>query len=283
MSPNHSAKCRRAGISSAIGIARLGPSGAKHCRHDCSSKIRMRPMTHSVYAGPAGGSHSSDFTSSEPCCAFLGAAMYAVSQFVKVDPAGSALTQRVAAILHDEIANGALANIRDAGQTWSAQTSSALNRDAVAATTMRHPVDSADVLLAEVLDLLAPRPAAEGHHQAARAQQAVPSPAVLSAQDDAPAGGSAEIRTSLQNDGPTPFDAGFIWSDLTAEPDGLIPASYLRLAPERVRIPPGGRVELTISLDVPVKAQPGLYRVLLQSKENTGLLAVLSFPVVWAR
>ncbi len=204
--------------------------------------------------------------------------MYAVSQFAKVDPAGSSLTQRVAAILHDEIANGALANIRDADQTWSA-----LNRDTVAATTMRHPVDSADVLLAEVLDLLAPRPAAEGHHQASRAQQAVPTPAVLSAQDDAAAGGSAEIRTSLQNDGPTPFDTGFIWSDLAAEPDGLIPASYLRLVPERVRIPPGGRVELTISLDVPVKAQPGLYRVLLQSKENTGLLAVLSFPVVWAR
>lgn len=203
--------------------------------------------------------------------------MYAGSQFARVDPVGSALTQRVAAILHDEIANGALANIHAAGQTWSA-----LNRDTVAAT-MRHPVDSADVLLADVLDLLAPRPAAERHHQAARAPQAVPTPAVLSAQDDVAGGGSAEIHTSLQNDGPTPFDAGFMWSDLAAEPDGRIPASYLRLAPERVRIPPGGRVELTISLDVPVEAKPGLYRVLLQSKENTGLLAVLSFPVVWAR
>ena len=92
-------------------------------------------------------------------------------------------------------------------------------------------------------------------------------------------GGAAEIHTRLRNDGPTPAEVGFVWSDLVAEPEGRIHAGRLRLLPDRVRVPPGACVDLTIGLDVPDDARPGLYHALLQATEPVGLRALLTFPV----
>src|SRR5918997_793454 len=57
--------------------------------------------------------------------------------------------------------------------------------------------------------------------------------------------------------------ASQVWSahrrDLVGEPAGRIRASRLRLAPGRVRVPSGALADLTIALDVPDDARPGLY------------------------
>jgi hypothetical protein len=81
----------------------------------------------------------------------------------------------------------------------------------------------------------------------------------------APLGMLDRGQAILRNDGPTPVDIGFIWSDLVAEPDGRIPAERLRLLPGPVRIPPGALVDLTTGLDVPNDARPGLHHAPLQS------------------
>jgi hypothetical protein len=49
----------------------------------------------------------------------------------------------------------------------------------------------------------------------------------------------AEIRSGLQIDASAPVEAGFVWSDLVAEPTGRIHASHLRLLPDRARVPVG--------------------------------------------
>jgi hypothetical protein len=102
---------------------------------------------------------------------------------------------------------------------------------------------------------------------------------VLRARRSVPPGGAAEIHTRLRNDGPTPAEVGFVWSDLVAEPDGRIHAGCLRLLPGRVQVPPGACVDLAIGLEVPDDARPGLYHALLQGIEGVGLRALLTFPV----
>ena len=145
-------------------------------------------------------------------------------------------------------------------------------------------------LLDTVLDLLAapprsaaasslPPPAAVPDHAADQGRQAIEPMPVLRARRSAPLGGAAEIHTRLRNDGPTPAEVGFVWSDLVAQPDGRIHAGCLRLLPGRVRVPPGACVDLAIGLEVPDDARPGLYHALLQATERVGLRALLTFPV----
>src|SRR4029453_2381809 len=63
------------------------------------------------------------------------------------------LTERASAILRDEIANGALANIAAASQIWSAQ-----RRDPATPETVRPPAWGLGGLLDTVPDLPAPPP-----------------------------------------------------------------------------------------------------------------------------
>jgi hypothetical protein len=185
------------------------------------------------------------------------------------------LIERAAAILCDEIANGALANIATASQLWPAH-----RRDRMTPEATRRPETDYGGLLDTVLDLLAPRPPAAVPYRAAdRRQQTIEPLPVLRARRSVPPGGAAEIHTGLRNDGPTPVEVGFVWSDLVAEPDGRIHAGCLRLPPGRVRVQPGAFVGLAIGLDVPNDAQPGLYHALLQATELGGLRALLMFPV----
>jgi hypothetical protein len=195
-----------------------------------------------------------------------------------------ALAERAAAILRDEIANGALANIAAANRVWSTH-----RRDLITPEAARRLAAELGGLLDTVLDLLAPMPRSLGtsppppavrpDHPAERGRQTVEPLPVLRPRHSAPPGGAAEIHTSLRNDGPTPVEVGFVWSDLVAEPDGRIPAGRLRLPPVPIRIPPGALVDLAIGLDVPNDARPGLYHALLQATERFGPRALLRFPV----
>jgi hypothetical protein len=212
--------------------------------------------------------------------------MNAGSQVASRDRGVPTLAERAAAILHDEIANGALANISAASQVWSA------HRHNLIAPEMTRRLEAAFLGLRDtVLDLIAPpprssaasslsRPAVGLDHAAAeRVQQTIEPLPVLRALRSAPPGGAAEIHTGLRNDGPTPVEVGFVWSDLVAEPGGRIHAGCLRLPRGGVRVPPGGFVDLAIVLDVPKDARPGLYHTLLEATEPLGLRALLTFPV----
>src|SRR5215472_15294250 len=195
------------------------------------------------------------------------------------------LGERAAAILRDEIEHGALANIAAASKVWSTH-----HRDFLTPEATRRLAAEFGGLLDTVLDLLAPPPrsaaasslpppAALPDYAADQGRQTIEPLPVLRARRSAPPGGAAEILTRLRNDGPTPAEVGFVWSDLVAEPDGRIHAGCLRLLPGRVRVPPGACVDLAIGLDVTDDARPGLYYELLQATEGVGLRALLTFPV----
>jgi hypothetical protein len=188
-----------------------------------------------------------------------------------------ALGERAAAILRDEIEQGALANIADASRVWPSH-----HRDLLAPEATRRLAAEFGGLLDTVLDLLTPPPrsaAAMPDHAADQGRQAIEPLPVLRARRSVPLGGAAEIHTRLRNDGPAPAEVGFVWSDLVADPGGRIHAGCLRLLPGRVRIPPGACADLAIGLEVPDDARPGLYHALLQATERAGLRALLTFPV----
>lgn len=210
--------------------------------------------------------------------------MNAGSPMVMLDRGTPPLAERATAILRDEIASGALANVARASQVWSAH-----RRDVFAPEATRRLAAEFGGLLDTVLDLLAPpRSSAASSsppsvrprdHAGARGQQTIEPLPVLRARRSVPPGGAAEIHTGLRNDGSTPVELGFVWSDLVAEPDARIHASRIRLLPGRVRVPPGAAVDLAIGLDVPSETRPGLYQALLQATECEGLRALLTFPV----
>jgi hypothetical protein len=201
-----------------------------------------------------------------------------------VNPDQPALAERAAAILRNEISNGALANIAAANRVWAAH-----RRDLIAPEAARRLAAEVGGLLDTVLDLLAPVPRSSGisplppaagpDHPAERGRQTVEPLPVLEMRQSVPPGGAAEIHTSLRNDGPSPAEVGFVWSDLIAEPGGRISAGRVRLPPLPIRIPPGALVDLAIGLDVPDDACPGLYQGLLQGTERFGPRALLRFPV----
>jgi hypothetical protein len=192
------------------------------------------------------------------------------------------LTDRATAVLREEIANGALANIAAASQVWSTH-----HRNLIIPEATRLLAAELGGLLDTVLDLLAPpRPSAASSlpppaalDHAAGGQQTIEPLPVLRARRSVPPGGAAEIHTGMRNDGPTSVEVGFVWSDLVAQPDGRIHAGCLRLLPGRVRIPPGAVIELAIGLDVPNDARPGLYHALLQATKRVGLRALVTFAV----
>jgi hypothetical protein len=194
------------------------------------------------------------------------------------------LADRAHAVLRDEMASGALANVTAASQVWSAH-----RRDVVVPEMTRRLAAEVGGLLDTALDLLAPlprspaapsSPSPAGQDRAPqRERQPVDPVPVLRARRPAVPGGTAEIRTSLQNDGPAPVEIGFLWSDLVGEPGGRIRASHLRLVPGRVRVPSGALADLTIGLDVPDDAHPGLYHSLLRATGRADLCALLTFPV----
>jgi hypothetical protein len=194
-----------------------------------------------------------------------------------VESGTPALAERAAAMLRDEIANGALANVAAASQVWPVH-----RRHLLASEAARWLAAELGGLLDTVLNLLAPPPrsaAAVPDHGEQRGRQTIEPLPVLRARRSIPLGGAAKIHTRLRNDGLTPAEVGFVWSDLVAVPDGRIDAGCLRLLPGRVRVLPGAFVDLAIGLEVPDDARPGLYHALLQATERIGLRALLTFSV----
>src|SRR3712207_7728924 len=81
-------------------------------------------------------------------------------------------------------------------------------------------------------------------------------------------GGSVAIHTGLRNDGPTPVELGFVWSDLVAEPDGRIDTGCLQLMPGRIRIPPGSFVRSEEHTSELQSRQYLVCRLLLEKKKK---------------
>ncbi|WP_448639307.1 hypothetical protein [Geodermatophilus sp. URMC 63] len=196
----------------------------------------------------------------------------------------SSLADRANAVLREEIASGALANIAAASRVWSAS-----RRDLVAPEITRRLAAEVGGLLDTVLDLLAPLPRIPaaaallpdlGYDRPSQEQQQPLDPVLfLRARRPAPPGGRAEIRTTLRNDGPAPVEIAFLWDDLLSDRGDRIRASCLRLLPGRVHVAAGAFADLLIGLDVPDDARPGLYHAALQAPGLTGLRALLTFPV----
>jgi len=244
---------------------------------------------HDLVSYPMDGIWSCTQWSSPIPCVFAASSwelrMNARPQAARLDYGTPTLAERATAILRDEMANGALANIAAASQGWTA------HRRGLITPAVTRGLEAEFLGLRDaVLDLIAPprrptaaplsRPAAWSDQAVERPQPKIEAlPVVLRAVRSVPPGGAAEIHTGLRNEGPTPVQMGFVWSDLVAEPDGRIPAGCLRLPTGRVRVPAGGLVDLAIGLDVPNDALPGLYRTLLEATEPLGLRALLTFPV----
>jgi hypothetical protein len=202
-----------------------------------------------------------------------------------VDERGNVpLLERASAILRDEIANGALADIRADGRTGS---TSGRDVNVEAATHLWEP--ELDGLVHTVLDLLAPlsrtspgspsEPAALVDHALDRARRVLePLPHLRALRPVAP-GSLVDVHTALRNDGRLPLEVGFAWSNLIAGPAQEIPASCLRPLPSRVRVPSGGSADLVIVLDVPGDAESGLYHGVFQATGSAGAAALLTFPV----
>ena len=204
---------------------------------------------------------------------------------------GPAIAQQMNRILRDEIAGGALANIASAARVWSAH-----RRDQIVPEVTRRLATEFTDLLSPVVDLIAPTPppAASQPQPAApwqpppsrpaepqpEAQQLVESVPVLRARRPGAPGGTVEIRTVLQNDGPAPIEAGFCWSDLVAEPGGHIRAACLRLLPGLLQVPSGAAADLAIHLRIPEDARPGTYHTLLETTDAGRSGALLIFRVV---
>lgn len=210
--------------------------------------------------------------------------MHAVPQAATLDRSLPRLAERASAILRDEMANGALANIAGGSQGWSA------HRRRLMTPSLTSGLESELLGLRDaLLDLVAPpqrppaaplsRPSAGPGQVVERSQQeTVPLP-VLRAVRGVPPGGVAAIHTGLRNDGSAPVLMDFVWSDLVADRGGRIHAGRMRLSPARVRVPAGSLADLAIGLDVPNDAPPGLYRTFLEATEPLGVRALLAFPV----
>jgi hypothetical protein len=192
------------------------------------------------------------------------------------------IAQQMTGILQDEIARGALANIASAADVWSAHRA-----DHVVPELTRRLATEVSDLLSPLLDLIAPVLQPGADRRIPRTVHAEPPPdddplgepmTVLHAQSAGRPGDMIEIRTAMQNDGPTPVDVGFRWSDLVAEWDVRIRAAHLRL-PGRLTLPPGAVVDLVIHLAVPPDARPGLYHSLLETTDRGRPRALLIFPV----
>jgi hypothetical protein len=175
---------------------------------------------------------------------------------------GRSLAERAAAILRDEIANGALASIGLADKRWSA-----VRHDLGRATSSS--IDQ-DALIRTVLDLIAP-PSCQ--------QPSAPSVFAPRAANEVEPGGSAVISMAVQNDGPTDVELSFTWTDLVAPPDRRIDADRIRLDPPRARIPANHSADLEIVFRAPLEAASGVYRSFVQATDEPDLSAVLTFPV----
>jgi hypothetical protein len=133
-------------------------------------------------------------------------------------------------------------------------------------------------VLETILDLLAPRTYSAVVYRAASYQDPPASVAALRAGSVMP-GQTGEIRTGLRNDSGQPVDLSFVCSDLVGDAGQRIAADRIQLQPNRVRLEPDGLVRLTIALEVPANASPGLYRALLQASSLESLRALVTFPV----
>ena len=164
-------------------------------------------------------------------------------------PLPPGIADRAAAILQDEIAHGALANVAQANQAPLARQMG------------RRVANELERFLDTLLDLLAP---------------AVPE--LRSAHSVAP-GQAAEILTRLWNDGPRPRQIDFRCSDLVTASGNRVPAGCVRLRPVPIYIPPGTAAELSIHLEVPADTRPGVYRGLLQARGMQDLRAQVTLAV----
>jgi len=169
------------------------------------------------------------------------------------------IAERAAAVLRDELATGALANIDHAVRMWSAREPGVYHVEAA-----RRVLSDIESFVEGVLDVLvAAGNALSDLHPAGWASP----------------GSVAQICTRLANETRQPVEAAFACTDLIAPPNKVIRAERVRVSPLRVQIPPGETVNLAIAVLVPENASPGIYQALLQSPDIAGLRALVTVPV----
>ena len=171
--------------------------------------------------------------------------MNAGPQAARLDRGTPTLAERATAILRDEIANGALANIAAASQGWTA------HRRGLITPEMTRGLEAEFVGLRDaVLDLIAPpatvdgrttsRPAARTDQAVERAQPKIePLPSCCARCAACLPAAQQKFTLACGTTALLPFEMGFVWSDLVAEPDGRI-HSGLPSAPTRTS-PSSGR------------------------------------------
>lgn len=174
------------------------------------------------------------------------------------DSAQPSIVERAAAILRDELSLGALENIARADRIWSAQ-----EVDLFGVGTRRRLRQDIETVLDTVLDLLAPRSDALS---------------VLRSPYPVAPGRAAEIQTRLANDTQQPVELSFACSDLMSPSQSRIDAERVRISPTPLHIPAGKVGDMSIRLEIPHDARPGVYKALLQATDAS-VRALLTFSV----
>src|SRR5437762_87629 len=165
------------------------------------------------------------------------------------DRQGSSIAQRAAAILQQELADGALSNIATSSTMWSSS-----RRDLISAVS-RARTDVED-LAAAVLGILTTR--------------AAPRQDLLQLTEPGSPGVPSELRARLRNDSHRLVDLSFACSDLVADTGQRISSACIELVPARLHLLPGDEDDVSIRLHVPENALPGLYRGLLRATNFNG-------------
>jgi len=97
---------------------------------------------------------------------------------------------------------------------------------------------------------------------------------------DVPAGGSGTVPFSLENDGDAPTaEFEFQATDLVNAEGQKILGTQVSFEPSKLTIPPHNRESVTISVQVPQNASPGVYSGLVLASKLERLRAVLVVSV----
>ena len=187
------------------------------------------------------------------------------------DREGSSIAQRAAAILRQELADGALANIARTSTIWASPP-----RDLMSAVSRAR--NEFEDLAATVLDVLASGPAPRPH--VAAAPQYADATHVLQSLEPGVAGAPTELRARLRNDSRHPVDMSFACTDLVAASGQRISSAYVVLSPSQLHLQPGDEVDVRIRIHVPENAAAGVYRGLLQATNSNGPRALVQVPIV---
>ena len=92
-------------------------------------------------------------------------------------------------------------------------------------------------------------------------------------------GQPVRIPISLRNEGTAPTELALAITDFLGGPDQRIPGTLARLVPDVVQLAPGDTGDISVLLQIPPDAAPGLYTALLRAVGLDELQAAVAFRV----